>query len=71
MADLEGRAALEEDILALEETLSGAGQMVSSFDGELRKMQASLSTPMPAWRGYLARSARACVGPLTVWFSTE
>ena len=55
MADLEGRAALEEDILALEETLSGAGQMVSSFDGELRKMQASLSTTNASVAG-LSRS---------------
>ena len=55
MADLEGRAALEEDILALEETLSGAGQMVSSFDGELRTMQASLSTTNASVAG-LSRS---------------
>jgi phage-related minor tail protein len=42
MAEFEAGAALEDEILALEETLGGAGQMVSAFDGELRRMQASL-----------------------------
>lgn len=42
MADLRSSEALEDEILALEDTLGGAGQMVAAFDGELRRMQASL-----------------------------
>ena len=43
MAEFESRSMLEEEIQALEETLGGAGQMVSIFDSELRQMQSSLT----------------------------
>lgn len=43
MAELESQSALEEDIRALEETLGSTSQMVATFDGELQRMQSSLT----------------------------
>lgn len=42
MAEMRESDALQDEVLALEETLGGASQMVAAFDGELRRMQTSL-----------------------------
>ncbi|MFT6104120.1 MAG: phage-related minor tail protein [Paracoccaceae bacterium] len=43
MADLDAVSDLEDQIDALETSLAGAGAMVGAFDGELQRMQSSLT----------------------------
>lgn len=43
MDEIDGVDALDDQIAALETTFGGAGQMAAAFDGEMRRMQASMA----------------------------
>lgn len=43
MDEIDGISALDDQIATLETTLGGAGQMAAAFDGEMRRMQASVA----------------------------
>lgn len=57
MAEIDGADGLEAQLDALEESLGGAGSMLSVFDQELQRMQVSLSGAQQA-SGQLSGSIR-------------